>query len=58
MMKAIIYEKKVTGDKFYVKPTKGGYYAVMNRLDHSREALVVSKEDAEKLAAELNGLRR
>lgn len=57
-MKTIIYEKKVTSDRFYVKPIRGGYYAIINRLDHSTETLEVSKEAAEKLAAELNSLRK
>lgn len=57
-MKAMIYQKVVEGERFYVKPIRGGYWAVMNRLDKSTEALEISKEKAEKLADELNGLRK
>lgn len=57
-MKTMNYEKAVKGERFYVKPIRGGYWAVMNRLDMSMESLEMSKEKAEKLADELNGLRK
>lgn len=49
--------KKHTKNEFYVKPIRGGYYAVINGYDYSMESLEVSKENAEKLCRELNELR-
>lgn len=57
-MKAKGYFKTVEGDRFYIKPIRGGYWAVMNKLDKSRESLCITKEEAENLASELNALRR
>ncbi|WP_291028241.1 hypothetical protein [Dysgonomonas sp. 37-18] len=57
-MKAIGYFKTVTGDRFYVKPIRGGYYGVYNKLDMSLESLCLSKEEADNTAIELNNLRK
>lgn len=56
-MKAKGYFKTVTGDRFYVKPIRGGYYGVYNKLDMSLESLCLSKEEADNTAIELNNLR-
>lgn len=57
-MKAIGYFKTVTGDRFYIKPVRGGYYGVYNKLDMSLESLCLSKQEAENTALELNNLRK
>lgn len=57
-MKAVGYFKTVTGDRFYVKPIRGGYYGVYNNLDKSLESLCLSKEEADNMATELNSLRK
>lgn len=57
-MGAIGYFKTVTGDRFYIKPVRGGYYGVYNKLDMSLESLCLSKDEAERMAFELNSLRK
>ena len=57
-MKAIGYFKTVTGDRFYIKPVRGGYYGVYNKLDMSLDSLCLSKQEAENTALELNNLRK
>lgn len=52
------YFKTVTGDRFYIKPVRGGYYGVYNKLDMSLESLCLSKDEAERMAFELNSLRK
>lgn len=55
-MKAERYFKTVEGNKFYVKQIRG-YYYIINRLDMSHEAMCIpTKEQADKMCAELNGL--
>ena len=46
-MKAKGYFKEITGERFYTKKIKGGYWGVYNRLDMSLESLCISKEEAE-----------
>ncbi len=49
--------KEVTGPRFYVKPIRGGYWGVYNKLDRSLESLCLSQNEAEDLAKELNEIR-
>lgn len=57
-MKATGFFKTVTGDRFYIKSIRGGYFGVYNKLDMSLESLCLSKQEAEDLAKELNDLRK
>lgn len=57
-MKAKGYFKEITGERFYTKKIKGGYWGVYNRLDMSLESLCISKEEAEAECEKLNGLRK
>ncbi|GHT60487.1 hypothetical protein FACS189451_00630 [Bacteroidia bacterium] len=50
------YFKTVEGEKFTAVAERGGYWKVRNNLDMSMEALCITKEEAEKTAAELNAL--
>ena len=58
IMKAKGYFKEITGERFYTKKIKGGYWGVYNRLDMSLESLCISKEEAEAECEKLNQLRK
>lgn len=49
--------KKHSKNEFYIKPVRGGYFAIINGYDMSIELLENSREEAEKMCEKLNDLR-
>ena len=49
--------KKHSKNEFYVKPVRGGYFAVINSYDMNIESLESSRESAENVCRELNEMR-
>lgn len=54
---AQIYFKEHKANEFYVKPVRGGYFAVINGYDHSIESLEPIKEAAENICKKYNERR-
>lgn len=54
---AQIYMKEHKANEFYVKPIRGGYFAVINGYDHSMESLETTKEAAENICKKYNERR-
>ena len=54
---AQIYLKEHKANEFYVKPIRGGYFAVINGYDHSIESLETTKEAAENICKKYNERR-
>lgn len=56
-MKVTAYLKEHKANEFYVKRIRGGYFMVMDGYDNSMASLEITKDDAERVAAELNEMR-
>ena len=56
-MKVTAYIKEHKTNEFYVKRIRGGYFMVVDGYDNSMASLEITKDDAVRVAAELNEMR-